>query len=109
MLAIRLVDTVRYPKPVLLGASVSMWRYTSVFLEDVDPLQAVSRSRLPILFIHGTADQLIPLSMMKDLYNASPSKDKAALTVQGATHAMNDAVGDPYYRYVFQFLDHYVG
>lgn len=109
LLAIRLVDTVRYPKPVLLGASVSMWRYTSVFLEDVDPLQAVSRSRLPILFIHGTADQLIPLSMMKDLYNASPSKDKAALTVQGATHAMNDAVGDPYYRYVFQFLDHYVG
>ena len=86
-----------------------MREYAGVFLEDVDPLQAVSQSHLPILFIHGTADQLIPLSMMKDLYNASPSKDKAALTVQDATHAMNDAVGEPYYKYVFQFLDHYVG
>ena len=109
LLAIRLVDTGRYPKPVLLGASLFMREYAGVFLEDVDPLQAVSQSHLPILFIHGTADQLIPLSMMKDLYNASPSKDKAALTVQDATHAMNDAVGEPYYKYVFQFLDHYVG
>ncbi|MGI6263588.1 MAG: alpha/beta hydrolase [Succiniclasticum sp.] len=109
LLAIRMGREDNGHRDLLLTAMNFLMKYrTGVWLNDVDPMAAVAKTTVPILFIHGTADQLIPLSMMKDLDQADPLKEKAALTVEGATHAMNDAVGDPYYRYVFSFTDRFV-
>ena len=50
------------------------------------PLEAVRRSHLPTLFIHGTADRLVPFAMMQQLYDASPSFSKEKLVIDKIGH-----------------------
>lgn len=59
-------------------------------IASVSPLRAVSRTKVPILFIHGAADALVPTEMAYELYAAHPGeagKDKQLLIVPGAEHA----------------------
>lgn len=53
---------------------------------DASPLRAVSNSKLPVLFIHGAADDFVPQFMQDELYAACPTR-KEKLTVAGAVHA----------------------
>jgi fermentation-respiration switch protein FrsA (DUF1100 family) len=46
----------------------------------------VKKSTIPKLFIHGTADTFVPLSMMEEVYNAA-SVPKEKLVVPGGEHA----------------------
>ena len=54
---------------------------------DAAPIEAVTRSHTPTLFIHGDADDFVPFSMMRRLYNACAAKDKALWASPGAVHA----------------------
>lgn len=53
---------------------------------DASPLKAVKNSSVPILFIHGTADDFVPFYMMAELYNACTSS-KQKLEIKDAVHA----------------------
>jgi fermentation-respiration switch protein FrsA (DUF1100 family) len=53
---------------------------------DASPLKAVQKSSVPILFIHGTADDFVPFYMMDELYNACTS-EKQKLEIKDAVHA----------------------
>ena len=71
-------------------------------------MDAVRQSKVPMLFIHGDADQLVPVGMMKELYAASAAPAKEELTVAGASHAVSASVAhDAYYKKVFGFADRY--
>ncbi len=48
--------------------------------------QAVRKSKTPILFIHGTADRLVPFRMSQENFDATKVK-KDILLVEGASHA----------------------
>ena len=73
------------------GAAISALRAAARRRAGYDPvkadaLAAVRRSRTPTLFIHGVADELVPASMMADLYeNARCPKE--FLWVPRAGHA----------------------
>ena len=54
-------------------------------LEDVSPVEAVGRARVPILFLHGDADRLVPVSMAMRLYEEAAGK-KRLVTFLGADH-----------------------
>lgn len=72
------------------------------------PLIGVRMSKVPILFIHGTEDKLVPFEMMERLYNASRAHVKEKFVVEGVGHA--DAKRhDPqkYFETVFSFVDKY--
>ena len=60
--------------------------------------EQVSKVTVPVLSIHGDADQGIPLSLGKALYQSMPNP-KQWVTVPGATHAANithsDVVNGP--------------
>ncbi len=63
--------------------------FAKIFLgwnfKDCSPIDAVSKSKTPTLFIHGTADPVVPFWMMEALYEkCSAPKDK--LTVDGVGH-----------------------
>lgn len=53
---------------------------------DASPVKAVSNSLLPVLFIHGAADDFVPQFMQDELYAVCPTR-KEKLTVDGAVHA----------------------
>ncbi|TXJ46803.1 alpha/beta hydrolase [Brachyspira pilosicoli] len=55
------------------------------FFSQANALKSVSKTKTPILFIHGSKDDLVPLEMMDRLYNACSSK-KDKLIVEGAYH-----------------------
>lgn len=73
-------------------------------LEEADALHAVRKFEIPILFIHGTRDSVVPPSMGEALYGACHAK-KEWLLVEGADHA-NSAMTDyeTYEKVILRFM-----
>jgi uncharacterized protein len=60
-----------------------------LLIRSFDSQRKITRVRAPILFIHGSADQTIPIQLGQALFNAAP-EPKSFWTVPGADH--NDIV-----------------
>ena len=73
-------------------------------LKETSPLEAVARSHIPTLFIHGREDRMIPVEMCRQLYEAAACP-KEILIVDGAGHAQA-AAREPgqYFDTVDRFL-----
>ncbi len=72
--------------------------------KQASALNQVKKSRVPTLFIHGSADALVPVSMAYELYNAAACPKKLMI-VEGAGHAASmRADWDNYWLTVFSFL-----
>lgn len=71
---------------------------------DASPQKSIQNSTLPILFIHGDMDRMIPVEMAKTLYD-SYEGPKELLIMKGAGHAQS-ADKDPelYYSTIQNFL-----
>ncbi len=71
-------------------------------------LRSVRRAKLPMLFIHGTADTVVPFRMLEPLYNAHPGP-KRQLIVPDALHGVayfSDT--ERYEKAVFDFIEEYM-
>lgn len=77
-------------------------------LNGDSPLEAVKRTKLPILLIHGDDDRFVPYAMSENIHGAAPEKITFH-TVPGAGHALN-YVKDPktYTRVLREFTDKYL-
>ncbi len=82
---------------------------TGFFLSDATPIESVGKATMPMLFIHGDADKLVPYSMMGELYEKSAATEKAKITVAGAGHA-DCKSSDPegYFNAVFDFVEKFM-
>ncbi len=56
--------------------------------KDFSTVEALSRSDIPIIFIHGTDDHFVPVEMTYENYKAA-SAPKRLLVVPGADHGMS--------------------
>ena len=72
--------------PVLDTANLMLQLRGGYDLKEASALEAVKKSRTPTLFIHGTEDEMIDVSMTEELYEAA-SCEKEILLVEGAGHA----------------------
>ena len=76
---------------------------------EASSLEQVKKSRLPMLFIHGDADDYVPTRMVYPLYEAKPG-DKELWVVPGASHANSYRDNrEEYTRRVGEFVGRYVG
>lgn len=77
-------------------------------LEDVQPIEQVKKSKVPLLFIHGDEDNFIPSEMVYQLYHATKC-EKELLVVKGAGHA-DSYSKDPqiYYRTIYHFIEKHI-
>ena len=92
--------------PVLDCADLMCRSKAGFRFADVEPLRAVRQTQVPMLFIHGDADKLVPYAMMQQLYQASAAPVKEVFTAKGAAHAA--ACQDKaYYPTVFAFADRF--
>lgn len=64
------------------------------FKSDTDAVAAVKKAKVPMLFVHGTADGFVPCDMVYEVYAACGSENKELLLVEGAQHA-GSVVTDP--------------
>lgn len=74
---------------VKLGAKI----FGHFDLEETSPYEAVQNSKLPIIFIHGDKDSLVPCHMSEKLFNACTSIKKM-VTIKNAEHGVSYLV-DP--------------
>lgn len=76
--------------------------------KDASAIDQIQKATLPILFIHGGADDYVPTYMGQELYD-SYQGEKELLIVEGAGHGLSADV-DPqgYYTKVFSFLQSYL-
>ena len=67
-------------------------------------MKMVKASRTPILFVHGSRDDVVPVDMAFELYMAAEC-DKRLLIIEGAGHAMS-ASWEPerYWNEIFDFI-----
>lgn len=95
--------------PLMQTASLIASNKAGYDFKEASSLTAVSKCERPMLFIHGTADDFIPYSMMNELYEAKPGTNKQMLTAKGATHANSlYLLGESYWNNVFNFINSYI-
>lgn len=74
-------------------------------LRKVRPIISLKKSKLPILFIHGSKDNFVKPYMQDQLFKSYTGK-KQKLTVEGAYHvASRNVAKELYYSTIFNFLD----
>lgn len=69
-----------------IASTLCQWRYGWNF-EEASALNQVSRSKQPMLFIHGTADKFVPTWMVHPLYRAKHIGYKEIWLAPHAEHA----------------------
>ncbi len=86
---------------VKLGARI----YGGLDIEEISPVEALKKAKVPILFIHGEADDFVPCYMTHQNYEACVS-DKSLVLVENAGHGMSYYVDmKKVNEGVFAFLD----
>lgn len=84
-----------------LGARI----YGGFDVEETSPLEAMKKAKVPVLFIHGVADDFVPCAMTHQNYEACAS-DKSLVLVENAGHGMSYYVDmKKVNEGVFVFLD----
>lgn len=77
--------------------------------KDANPLEAVKKTKVPMIFIHGGMDTFVPTKMVYELYDACSSEDKKLLVVEGAAHAESYPVdSEAYEALVCEFAEKYI-
>lgn len=66
------------------------------------PIVGIENNTIPILFIHGDKDSLIPLEMAKDLYDQTVS-EKELYIIENAGHVEGNEMDREYWNNVYAF------
>lgn len=78
-------------------------------LKEASAMKQVAKCRIPMLFIHGECDTMVPYWMLKPLYEAA-SCPKECLVVENAGHGESREVQpEEYWKRVFAFLEKNLG
>lgn len=72
--------------PAIQGADFLNKRLAGYGMDECNAKYEVRKAKVPILFIHGSADTFVPCSMCHEIYENCPSP-KRKLIVEGAAHA----------------------
>jgi len=56
--------------------------------DETSPLEAMKKSTVPLIFIHGDNDAFVPCEMSERLYDACASQKKKLVKINGAGHGL---------------------
>ncbi|MEG4529439.1 alpha/beta fold hydrolase [Microcoleus sp. D2_18a_D3] len=82
------------------------WMFPIDFLltQRFDSLSKVDRLQMPVLFIHGTADHVVPVEMTKKLFDAAPEPKQLYIVPDGGHTNVAQIGGAEYLQILSQFL-----
>lgn len=85
----KVIDEMNLPSNLLypfvkLGAKI----FGNFDPDENSPLEAMKKSKVPLIFIHGDDDAFVPCDMSRRLYEACASEKKKLVTVKGAGHGL---------------------
>ncbi len=105
----KITEWFHLPAALFVDSACVMLRLRGGYdLRDASPLQAVTNSRVPTLFIHGDEDRMIDVDMSYALFEAAAG-EKELFIVEGAGHAQaQDKDPEDYYGRIEDFLSRYL-
>lgn len=72
---------------------------------QADVLGTVRNSKLPILYIHGTEDSIVPVGQSNELFEVTRAKGTNHITIYGADHVQTlNTDSEKYWREVDEFI-----
>ncbi len=94
--------------PFLYVAQFCIKRHVDLDFKKASCVEALKKSKTPMLFVHGEADEFVPHKMVYECYNTFDG-EKEIMTIPGADHAYSVNT-DPvkYWAGVWAFVDKYV-
>ena len=102
------IRAMRLPVPIVYPLlTYGAWLFGGVRLNDptADARKMVQKSQLPILLIHGEADDFVPCAMSKEIANANPEKIELH-TFPNAGHGLSALTDEPRYAQIVNtYLD----
>lgn len=72
--------------PAIQGADLLNKKLAGYGMDECNARREVQKAKVPILFIHGSADTFVPCSMCHEIYDSCKSP-KRKLIIEGAAHA----------------------
>lgn len=96
----------KIPHPVLTVVNEINKVTAGYDFKDTNALDSVKKAKVPMLFVHGSADDFVPTKMVYEVYDACGSEIKDLLVVEGADHAHSFVVGKDEYE---KKLDEFIG
>lgn len=94
--------------PVLNAASFITSVRAGYNYKEASSIDQIKKSVTPILFIHGNADEFVPVNMAYKLYD-NANINKELIIVDGAGHAESRLADEElYYGSIFRFIDKYL-
>ena len=94
--------------PVLNAASFITNVRAGYNYKEASSIDQIKKSVTPILFIHGNADEFVPVNMAYKLYD-NANINKELIIVDGAGHAESRLADEElYYGSIFSFIDKYL-
>ncbi len=90
--------------PILYTASFISKIRAGYSFQEASALEQVKKTKVPMLFIHGSEDNFVNTDMVYSLYDACPTR-KDILVVEGAGHGQSLYLDpDQYFDKVFKFI-----
>lgn len=75
------------PKWPFLGiANYFFWVATKVKFSEISPIKAIEKAKVPILLLHGSADEFVPPNHSRQLFDACPSMKKLYISTNPSKH-----------------------
>lgn len=95
-------------KPTLYIFNLHLKRTRGFDIKRADAVKQLKKSKVPILFIHGKADEFVPVEMCYRLSGAVPESRREVLLIENAGHIMSYATAPKEYsKKVDKFLSKY--
>lgn len=94
--------------PVLYPMAISTYLHAGYNILEASSLTQLSKSNLPLLVIHSTADNFVPIEMAYKIRDAAAKKNilKDILIIKGAGHCDSRFLSPKeYYNKVWNFVD----
>ena len=92
------------PKPIISSFNIFSSIFFGFNIYKFDPKEILIKGKVPFMFIHGSADKLVPPKNAYDAYQLYKGKKKL-LIIDGAKH-MKSSIQDSkkYYNEIFSFI-----
>jgi fermentation-respiration switch protein FrsA (DUF1100 family) len=75
-------------------------------LDEFSPIEQVKKSKIPTIFVHGDADDFVPMEMSERNFNACSAEIKKYVVIEGAAHGLAFPVArDGYLKILREFFD----
>ena len=92
--------------PVYAVARIGAKLFCGFDLDSASAPEALSHSRIPVLFIHGDDDRFVPCRMSRENFEASAAERKKLLIVPNAGHGLSYMLDRPaYLSALHEFLE----